>query len=116
MRMKYTLVNINDIPIEQAHGGSGARQMLVTPDRLTTKNFEAMTKGYLKAGAEFDWHKHTSIDEYFLVLKGRGKFYWEDEIINYKEGDIITIPANSRHKIVATGDVDNEFYFVRIMV
>jgi len=114
--MKYTLININDIPIEQAHGGSGARQVLVIPERLTTKNFEAMTKGYLKAGSEFDWHKHIDIDEYFIVLKGQGQFVWEDEIIDYKEGDIITIPANSNHKIVVTGELDNEFYFVRVKV
>ncbi len=112
--MKFTISNITQIPFEEAHGGSGGRQVLVKPEQLTTPYFEAMTKGYLKPGNAFDWHKHADTDEWFVVLRGIGKFYWENETVDYKVGDIITIPANSTHKIEALGDEENEFYFVRV--
>ena len=73
-----------------------------------------MTKGYLEVGKVFDWHTHEDIDEMFIVLKGEGVFYWEEEMINYNEGDIITIPANSKHKIEAKGMIMNEYYFIRV--
>ena len=57
---------------------------------------------------------HNDIDEMFIVLKGTGKFYWEEETIEYNEGDIITIPANTNHKIEAGGAITNEYYFIRI--
>jgi len=81
--MKYTKKNISDIPIEQAHGGLGARQILVKSEELITKNFEAMTKGFLEAGKIFDWHEHTNIDEFFIVVKGNRKFYWLEEVVEY---------------------------------
>ncbi len=51
---KFTKTNIRKIPIEKAHGGSGSRQILVNPKNLTTKYFEAFTKGFLRPGSVFD--------------------------------------------------------------
>jgi quercetin dioxygenase-like cupin family protein len=74
-----------------------------------------MTKGYLKAGAKFDWHFHDKIDEFFLVIKGAGIIEFKDnDPIEYLEGDLIYIPANIEHKISASGEGDNEFYFIRL--
>ncbi|MFA6017334.1 MAG: cupin domain-containing protein [Patescibacteria group bacterium] len=112
--MKFTKQNINDIPVEVAHGGSGSRQLLVTPDKLTSPYFEALTKGFLEVGKIFDWHLHQDVDEVFIVLKGQGKFSCNDEVVDYKIGDIITIPANTQHKIEALGSETNEYYFFRI--
>jgi mannose-6-phosphate isomerase-like protein (cupin superfamily) len=113
---KYTKTNIDDISLEDAHGGSGQRQVLVKPEHLTTEHFEAMTKGYLNPEYSYDWHYHKDTDEMFIVLKGEGIFYWETVEVPYKEGDIITIPANTQHKITATGDSPSENYFIRIKV
>ena len=111
---KFNKINLSEIPIEEAHGGSGARQVLVKPEQVTGKYFEAMTKGFLKPGGVFDWHIHVDTDEVFIVLKGKGKFYFEKEITEYVEGDIVTIPSNYKHKIEASGDITNEFFFVRV--
>ncbi|MEK7097078.1 MAG: cupin domain-containing protein [Patescibacteria group bacterium] len=112
--MKFSKQNIKDIPIEVAHGGAGSRQLLVTPDKLTSSYFEAFTKGFLEAGKIFDWHEHKDIDEIYIVLNGSGKFYCSDEVVNYQVGDIITIPANTKHKIEALGNETSEYYFIRI--
>lgn len=112
--MKFTKVNLNEINVEEAHGGAGARQVLVKPEHVSSPYFEAVTKGFLKPGDVFDWHTHKDTDEMFIVLKGKGKFYCEDEVVNYKEGDVITIPANLNHKIEAMGDLTNEYFFIRV--
>ncbi|MEK7633327.1 MAG: cupin domain-containing protein [Patescibacteria group bacterium] len=112
--MKFFKQNIKDVLIEPAHGGSGSRQLLVTPDKLTSPYFGAFTKGFLDVGKTFDWHSHTDFDEIYIVLKGQGKFYCDNEVVNYNVGDIITIPADTKHKIEALGNENNEYYFFRI--
>lgn len=112
--MKFSKRNIKDIPLEAAHGGSGSRQLLVTPDKLTSPYFEVITKAFLEVGKIFDWHLHQDVDEIFIVLKGQGKFYCDNEVVDYQIGDIITIPADTKHKVEALGSETNEYYFFRI--
>jgi len=111
---KFTKLNINDIPIEEAHGGSGARQVLVKPEHVASPYLEAVTKGFLKPGSVFDWHFHQDTDEIFIVIRGEGKYYCENEITNYKEADVMITPANLKHKIEAGGTEENEYYFIRV--
>ena len=74
-----------------------------------------MTKWFLKAGAVFDWHAHESIDEFFLVVKGEGYIEFKDgEKIEYAPDDLIYIPADTEHKIEATGTEENEIFFIRL--
>lgn len=75
---------------------------------------EAVTKGFLKPGNIFDWHFHQDTDEIFIVLKGEGKYYCEDEVTDYKKGDVITTPANLKHKIESGGVEESEYYFIRV--
>jgi mannose-6-phosphate isomerase-like protein (cupin superfamily) len=107
--------NLKTIPIEEAHGGSGKRQLILSKNDAVSEQFQAMTKGYLKAGSIFDWHSHEGIDEFFLVLKGRGFIEFKGgEKIEYSSDDLIYIPDGIEHKIEATGNEENEFLFVRI--
>ena len=110
----FTKLNLNDIPVEEAHGGSGARQVLVKPEHVTSQFMEAVTKGFLRSGSVFDWHSHEDTDEIFIVLKGEGVYYCEDETTDYKAGDVMITPGNLKHKIEAKGTDDSEFYFIRI--
>ena len=74
-----------------------------------------MTKGFLTSQGVFDWHNHDDIDEFFIVLQGTGIVEFEDgKEIEYKEDDLIYMPAPMKHKITNTGNIDNIFYFVRI--
>lgn len=113
---KFSKTNIADITIEEAHGGSGKRQVLVKPEQLETSHLENVTKGYLKPGDIFPFHSHDGLDEIMIVLKGEGKFYCGNEVVKYKEDDVITIPAGSKHKIEAGGNITNEYYFIRVKV
>ncbi len=110
----FTKHSINSIPIEEAHGGSGGRQTLVKPEHVSTPFLEAVTKGFLKSGNIFDWHTHEDTDEIFIVLKGEGRYYCEDEVTEYKEGDIFITKGNKNHKIEALGKEGSEYYFIRV--
>ncbi len=110
----FKKINLKDIPLEEAHGGSGKRQVLAKADDVSTNHLEAITKGFLNPGFSYDWHTHKDTDEIFIVLKGLGKFYFEKNVEDYSEGDIFLTPPNSNHKI--TAESPSEFYFVRVKV
>lgn len=116
--MKYTMLHLSEIPIEEAHAGSGSRQMLVKPEYLTSPFLEAITKGYLPSVNMFDWHNHIDTDEIFIVTQGQGKFYYrqndKEDYFDYKEEDIIIAPANLFHKIVAEGNEETQGFFFRV--
>jgi len=112
--MKFVKQNLDEIPVEEAHGGTGSRQMLVGPEHVESKYFEAVTKGFLPEGSMFDWHTHQDTDEVFIVTKGEGKFSCEEETVDYTSGDVITVGANLKHKIEALGNETTEGFFIRV--
>ncbi len=114
--LKFQIRQISDIPLEGTHQLPDSRQTLATKDDLVTNNIDALTKGILQPGQMWDWHKHVDHDELGIVLTGEGTFFWEDEQVTYKPGNVIIIPANSNHKFQAGGTTQSEFYFVRIAV
>jgi len=108
---------ISDISLEEAHGGSGSRQVIFNNQEIQSKNFEAVTKGYLNQGINYAIHKHDDIDEIFVVLKGFGKvryFYPEGvEEFDYKSDDFFYNVANIEHEIESLSEETSEFYFIR---
>lgn len=116
MDKKCKVFNISSVPFESIHNQPTSRQTLATKEDLVTYNIDALTKGTLKSGEMWDWHKHEQYDELGIVIKGTGKFYFDTEAVDYKPEDVIIIPANTTHKFEALGEINSEFYFVRIKV
>ena len=110
--MKFSKRSLSEIPQEEAHGGSGSRQMLHDANLDLSQNWEAVTKGFLPSGQMFDWHEHKDIDEMWIVTKGEGMFYCDEQEVVYRPGDVFTVTANTQHKIAA--DTDTEGFFIRI--
>ena len=106
---------IAEIAIEGAHGGSGRRQLILSPADPVSSSLGAMTKGFLDAGGVFDWHDHADIDEFFTVLAGKGQVFFKDgSQIDYSVGDVVYMPANLAHRIEAQGETTSEFFFIRV--
>ena len=114
--MKIIKRSSDSIPKEEAHGGSGARKVVASPEYLQSTNLEAMTHGYLPAGQTFDWHDHIDIEEIMVVLKGEGEVHDEDGVYGYAPGDVFIYPANTQHKIHNPTDYEHEMIFVRVKV
>ena len=107
--------SLSDIAVEQAHGGSGSRQVLFSKTDHVSSHFEAWTKGFLPAGAAYDRHHHDGIDEFWIVLQGQGYIEYKDGTkFDYKPGDVVYNPANLDHTIQNTGKTESEFYFIRL--
>lgn len=114
--MKIIKRKNEDIKIEKAHGGSGARKVFASNDHLKSAHFDAMTHGYLPAGRSFDWHSHKDIEEIMVVLDGSGMVSDEDGEYDYSPGDVFIFPANTEHKIHNPTTEENEMIFVRIRI
>ncbi len=107
--------HLHEVLIEEAHGGSGRRQLILSKEDTISNQLQAMTKGYLAPGAAFDWHSHEDIDELIFVLKGGGVIFFEDETnIKYGKDDLVYVPGNAKHRIEALGMEESEFFFIRI--
>ncbi len=114
MRKPFTK-NISNIPLEEAHGGSGSRQMLLSKEDAVSKHFQAMTKGFLGPKGVFDWHDHDGVDEFFIVIDGEGTIEFRDgSSSGLKKDELVYIPANTEHRIENTGEGVLSFYFVRL--
>ena len=112
--MGYTVKNISNIDLEGTHDLPNSRQTLLTRAEVKSGSFKALTKGILQPGEQWDWHVHEDICEFIIVLKGKGEIFFEDSTHKYVEGDIVSIEPNTKHKVVASGMVASEFYFVRV--
>lgn len=115
---EFVVKHLNQIVKEEAHGGSGARQLLFSQADGVSNHLEAVTKGFLEPGAKFDWHDHNT-DEFFIVLDGEGRVFHrepegEEVAHNYAAGGIFYCRAGLQHKIESDGAVPSEYIFVRL--
>src|SRR5689334_7406949 len=107
--------SLYESPREDAHGGSGQRQVLLSKSDPVSSKLEAATKGFLNPGYAYDWHHHDNVDEFFFVLRGSGTIQYKDgTTFDYTPGDLIYNPANLPHRIDAKGSETNEFIFIRL--
>lgn len=51
----------------------------------------------VKFKGEFDWHKHVSEDEMFMVIKGSFNMQFRDKTIKLDEGEFIIVPKGVEH-------------------
>ena len=112
--MRIIKRDANSIAKEEAHGGSGARKVLAAEELMTGKNLEAVTHGFLPAGATFDWHNHVGTDEVMIVLRGSGVVSDEDGDYAYGSGDVFIFPSDIDHKVHNPTDEEHEMLFVRV--
>lgn len=86
---------VNEILTDLPSKKSGLKKLMVTlntlPSGKVNKEFR-MTRG----------HKHNA-DELYLFLEGSGKILINKKKYSVKKDDLITIPANSWHRVVNTG-------------
>lgn len=110
--MKIIKKSNNEIRIEEAHGGSGSRKLLISDHEFG--NVQGMTYGYLPVGNQYAWHNHDGIDEIMYVLKGTGIVKDEEGEYSYHSGDLFMYPANVYHEIYNNGEIESEYIFIRI--
>ncbi len=108
--------SLSGVPVEDAHGGSGQRQLIFSrSEQYVSPQLEALTKGFLPEHAAYEWHKHDGIDEFFFVVDGTGYIEYEDGTkFTYSKDDFFYNPAGLKHRIENTGHGVSIFYFTRV--
>lgn len=107
--------SLNQVPLEDTHGGSGQKQLIFSSTDNISQQFEAWTKGYLPSHASYDWHHHVDIAELFIVLSGSGIIEYEDGTkYKYVKDDVFFNPENLPHKITDQSVAGSTFYFIRV--
>ncbi|MCM4170547.1 cupin domain-containing protein [Arenibacter sp. TNZ] len=76
---------------------------LWTPRVLTELNGQQVKISKVKG--EFVWHDHKNEDELFIILKGSLKMMFRDRTEIVKEGEMIMVPKDVKHKPVAEDEV-----------
>lgn len=55
----------------------------------------------LNPGHQMNYHSHEYRDENWTIIQGYGKARVDDRVIEVKTGDIISLPAGSKHSLIA---------------
>lgn len=64
----------------------------------------------LKPNEDIGEETHSTIDQFFRVEKGNGKSIINNIEYDLKDGDVIIVPAGSRHNIINTGKKELKLY------
>lgn len=49
-------------------------------------------------------HAHRDIEEVIYIIEGQGQAWVDGEIVDFKKGDAVFFPANSKHQVRNAGD------------
>jgi mannose-6-phosphate isomerase-like protein (cupin superfamily) len=84
----------------------GGSVMEVLLDSEATEGSLFLARTRLKAGDAAPVHMHTAEDEMFLILSGRGVFFYGDDELLAEEGSVVYLPRNVPHGYHFLTDVD----------
>lgn len=87
-------------PIGDDRGDS----VLLVDGRLGTEKLDLHLNRLIPGGPNGKLHRHTKADNVYIVKSGEGRLRIEDEIHTVKAGQVIYIPAGTRHSLSNVSD------------
>jgi len=66
----------------------------------------------LKPGEDIGWEIHNGHDQFFRIEEGEGEIYVNDKVFKVKDGDVVIVPAGSKHNVVNTGNAPLKLYTI----
>lgn len=94
-----------DVPIIATSHHCGRKRVLInnedTPSAITQIAVTA-----LAAGERVSTHLHPTMEEYFLIRKGRLRIHIQDDSDDFGPDSFIRIPANAQHSMEALSDCE----------
>jgi mannose-6-phosphate isomerase-like protein (cupin superfamily) len=63
----------------------------------------------LQPTLSYEAHSHKDHEEVYYILSGKGTIKIDNEVVKFRDGDIIYIPVNKIHSITNEGDDMVEF-------
>ncbi len=102
--MAVRKVSLNDI--EPQHLKGRDLRWMVTPETIGAESLSIAIMNCFPRATVRPLHGHKDIEEVILILEGEGEAWVDGETATFKKGDAVLFPANSRHQVRNTGDVD----------
>ena len=102
---KYLHKTISNIPsILTGHGVGEKRVFLSQKEHISPITQIAQT--YLQAGLIVKPHKHATMDEHFIFLRGKCKVTTDGEDILCEGGQYLFVPAGVNHQVNVLSDTE----------
>ena len=60
----------------------------------------------VKVQGVFPWHRHTDIEEMFLVWRGRFRVEYRDRVIDMGPGELCVVPRGVEHRTAADEEAE----------
>jgi len=99
MRLK---INYNDV--EPLHLEGRDLSWIVTEETVGAKQMAIAVMNCFPNAIVKPLHSHKDIEEVIYILGGQGKSWIDGEIVEFKKGDAVFFPANSKHQVCNTSD------------
>jgi mannose-6-phosphate isomerase-like protein (cupin superfamily) len=102
--------NIRDVPLvpglKKDDGWIDMQVQFLIDEK--TAGSDRMLVGWtvLPPGAAHERHRHPNVDEFWIVIKGSGVMFTEDDEMPSGEGDVVFTPAGHWHGFRNTSDED----------
>jgi mannose-6-phosphate isomerase-like protein (cupin superfamily) len=90
----------------KTHGDIDAE---VDPKFQCLKSITYVSLAKLQPSLSYERHEHNDHEEIYYIINGTGHITIEDEIANFRDGDVIYIPAKTSHSITNDGNEMVEF-------
>ena len=92
--------------IEPQHLEGRDLRWMVTPETIGAESLSIAIMNCFPKATVRPLHGHKDIEEVILILEGEGEAWVDGETATFKKGDAVLFPANSKHQVRNTGDVD----------
>ena len=110
-------VSFDESVSEPLFEGRAERKFGFTENHPTSPNLHVLNQGVLRPGLRLPWFLHEDKDEVIIVLDGTGTMHIEGgENIELQPGDVLNIPAKTRHSLENTGATDFRGVFFKVLV
>jgi quercetin dioxygenase-like cupin family protein len=98
VKNKYHL-NLKDIPKTLINHGTVNKKVFIrNEDSQTSLTQFAWSK--FEASDICESHSHPTMDEYFFVISGKGRYIIDNEALDIVKNDFIFIPAGVEHQLL----------------
>ena len=81
----------------------------VEPKYQCLKAITYVSLAMLEPGLSYEPHEHKDHEEVYYITKGRGSIRIDNEVGQFKDGDIIYIPEKTMHSMINDGKEAIEF-------
>lgn len=99
--MPVKIVSPDDVPVQSLEGRT--LQWLVTTETVGANNLSMCIMECPAGSVVRPLHGHHGIEEMALILQGQGEAWVDGEVALFKKGDVLFLPADSKHMVRNTG-------------